>query len=236
VGANWDLKIAERVLGDSVEDVIARSKPSGECIILGGGDLLHADNQKNETTGGTPQDVDGRYPKLIEVAIRLKVRAIDAARKRHKRVTVRIIPGNHDEHAAVAIAHALSAWYRKDERVTVDLDPSPFWWRRFGLCMFGANHGHTVRAAKMPSLMAYLRPEDWGATKHRFVHSFHLHHKEKIADEYGGAMCEIHQAPVPKDAWHFGKGYLSGQSMQAITYHKKFGENGRVCRSIGGEM
>jgi hypothetical protein len=45
-------------------------------------------------------------------------------------------------------------------------------------------------------------------------------------------ICEIHQAPIPQDAWHFASGFLSGRSMQAITYHAKFGEIGRVRTAI----
>lgn len=232
VGADWDLKIAEQTIGLAVDDTIARSPASAVCVILGGGDLLHADNQLNETFNGTRQDVDGRYPKVVQTAIRLMVRTIDAALARHEKVIGRILPGNHDPHAAIAIAYALHAWYRNEPRVTIDTDPSLFWWMRFGLCMFGATHGHTVKIKDMPSIMAHRRPKDWGASKFRYVHGFHLHHSAKFATEGGGVLCEVHQAPIPQDAWHYGSGFLSGRSLQAITYHKDYGEIGRVRTAI----
>lgn len=232
VGENWDLKIAEETIGRAVEDTIARSPSSGECIVLGGGDLLHADSKRNETTNGTPQDVDGRYEKVLTVANRLMIRTVDAALQRHDRVILRILKGNHDEHAAVAISYFLSAWYRNEPRVLVDLDPSLFFWHRFELVMLGATHGHTVKLSAMPGIMAHRRAEDWGATKFRYVHGFHIHHTSKIATEGNGVLCESHQAPIPQDAWHFGSGYLSGRSLQAITYHARFGEIGRVRTAI----
>src|SRR6185369_5675653 len=162
----------------------------------------------------------------------LMVRTTDAALRRHERVTLRILPGNHDEHSSVAIAYFLLAWYRNEPRVVVDVDPSLFFWRRFGLVMLGATHGHTVKIAKMPGIMAARRAVDWGATKFRYVHGFHLHHSAKITTTENSVICETHEAPIPQDAWHYGAGFLSGRSIQAITYHKDFGEIGRVRTAI----
>lgn len=232
VGENWDLKIAEETIGRAAEDTISCAPRCGICVVLGGGDLLHADSKRNETTNGTPQDVDGRYEKVLTVANRLMIRTVDAALQRHDRVILRILKGNHDEHAAVAISYFLSAWYRNEPRVLVDLDPSLFFWHRFGKVLLGATHGHTVKLAAMPGIMAHRRAEDWGATKFRYVHGFHIHHSSKIATEGNGVICESHQAPIPQDAWHYGSGYLSGRSLQAITYHSQFGEIGRVRTAI----
>jgi hypothetical protein len=141
---------------------------------------------------------------------------------------VRILPGNHDEHASVAVAYFLLAWYRNEPRVTVDVDPSLFFWFRFGKVLLGATHGHTVKLKDMASIMAHRRAADWGATRHRFVHGFHIHHTSKFATEGNGVISESHQTPTPQDAWHFGAGFLSGRSMQSISYHREFGEVSRV--------
>jgi hypothetical protein len=233
VGQNWDLKIAERTIGDSFDDLMERSPSSATAIILSGGDLLHADNSENRTArSGHNLDVDGRYAKVLMTATRLKVRTVEAALRRHERVIVRVLPGNHDEHSAVAVAYFLLAWFRNEPRVTVDVDPGLFFWHRHGLNLIGATHGHTVKIQKMPSIMANRRAEDWGQTRFRFVHGFHLHHTAKFGDEIDGVMCEIHQSPAAQDAWHHGAGYLSGRSLQAITYHEGCGEFSRVRNSI----
>lgn len=226
---NWDLRIAENVIGAAIEDLIARTPPSSEAIVLGGGDLLHSDSNENKTArSGNVLQVDGRYQKVLMTACRLVVRTIDANLRRHGHVTVRILPGNHDEHASVAVAYFLLAWYRNEPRVTVDVDPSLFFWFRFGRVLLGATHGHTVKLKDMASIMAHRRAEDWGATRHRFVHGFHIHHSSKYATEGNGVISESHQTPTPQDAWHFGAGFLSGRSMQSISYHREFGEVSRV--------
>jgi hypothetical protein len=233
VGQNWDLKIAEQTICGAVDAVVARSPAGGTAVMLGGGDLLHSDNNDNKTArSGNALQVDGRYQKTLETACRLVVHSIDAALRRHERVIVRILPGNHDEHAAVAVAYFLLAWYRNEPRVTVDADPSLFWWYRFGKVLLGATHGHTVKIKDMPAIMAHRRAEDWGVTKYRYVHGFHLHHKEQLATEGKGVVCEIHQTPIPQDAWHFGAGFLSGRSVKSVTYHQEFGEVGSAREAI----
>ena len=227
-GANWDLKIAEATIGQGFTDLVDQTPRSRHAVILGGGDLIHADNQENKTArSGNQLDVDGRYQKVIGTACRLMVKVVDAALSRHETVTVRILKGNHDEHSSIAIVYFLLAWFKDEPRVTVDADPSLFYWHRFGKVMLGATHGHTVKIKDMPQIMAHRRAEDWGGTKFRYCHGFHIHHVSKYASEGGGVISETHQTPTPQDAWHFGAGFLSGRSMQSISYHKEYGEVSR---------
>ena len=237
VGESWDLKIAERTIGDAIETVIGRTRSAGTAVVLGGGDLMHNDDNTNRTAkSSNVLDADGRHAKGIEVAQRLKVRTIEAALKTNEQVIVRILKGNHDEQSAVAIAHFLAAWFRNEPRVKIDLDQSLYWYKQFGKVMLAATHGHAAKLAEMSSIMAHRQAEMWGATKFRYAHGFHVHHKEKMATEGKGVICESHQAPIPQDSWHFGEGYLSGRSVQTITYHKDTGESGRVIESIRDQM
>jgi hypothetical protein len=233
VGTNWDLKLAERHIADAVSKVLRRSAKAAKAIILGGGDLLHADNMEARTAqSGHALDVDGRYQKGVEVVQRLMVFTIDRALERNAEVLVRILRGNHDEHSSIAIAYFLKAWYRNDPRVVVDVDASLFFYHEFGRVMIGATHGHTVKLKDMPMIMATRQHEAWGRTLFRYVHGFHIHHKELHGWEEHGVVAEAHQAPIPQDAWHFGSGFLSGRSVQAITYHRRFGEDSRARAAI----
>lgn len=235
VGQNWDLRIAERVLGDTAENVVLRAPPASLAIVLGGGDLLHADDNSNRTKlSGNALDVDGRHEKGLEVAQRLKVRTIDAALRHNDRVLVRILKGNHDDVSAVAVAYFLKAWYRSEPRVVVDCDPSLFFYHRFGQTFIGATHGHMAKLRDMPMLMASRRAQDWGNSVHRYAHGFHVHHRELHGWEENGVIGEAHQAPVPQDGWHYASGFISGRSMQSITYDADMGEYSRVRLAVMG--
>ena len=223
-GENWDLKTAMRVYKDTMTQVSACSPASDTAVVLGGGDWLHANTNEYRTSSGNVLDGDGRIDKVIDAAIDLGVFQIDLALRKHRIVIVRILKGNHDEYASIALVHAIAAWYRDEPRVIVDKDPSLFWWHQHGEVLLGATHGHAAKVTDMPLIMANRKPKEWGETKHRYVHMFHIHHKTQRIFENGGVIAESHQSPVAQDSYHFGKGYLSGRSMQSITYHLTKGE------------
>jgi len=230
-GEDWDTSIAVNKYQACMERVAAGTENAETAIILSGGDLTHTDGFKPMTpASGNILDADTRWPKMVDAAINLLVFQVELARQKHKKIIVRILPGNHDETTAIAITYALNAWYRNDKAVTVETDPSIFFWYRFGKTMIGATHGHTCKLVDMPLVMANRRADDWGKSMFRFVHGFHIHHKIKLIWEDGGVIGETHQSPCAQDAYHFQKAYLSGRSMQSITYHKDEGEYGRTPR------
>lgn len=227
-GENWDLNKAEEAIQTAVAQLIASTPETGLAVVLGGGDAMHSDTSDNRTAkSGNALDVDGRYPKVLLATCRLFVRVTEMALQKHAKVIVRVLKGNHDEHSAIAISYFLLAWFRNEPRVTVDADPSLYWWYRFGRVLLGSTHGHTIKPDQMASIMAHRRASDWGATVHRYCHLFHRHHSAKLATEGGGVITETHQAPVPQDAWHYGAGFLSGRSLSAIIYDMERGEVAR---------
>lgn len=230
---DWDLKIANKALRASVGDLYNAVPNSHTAIVLFGGDMLHSDNNENKTArSGNVLDVDGRYPKVLEVSCFLSADVVSMALQRHKRVIVRVLPGNHDEHSAVALAFFLKAYFRANDRVAIDTSPSLYFHHRFGLTLLFATHGHTVKPGDLSQLMAHRLAKDWGETSYRYAHTFHRHHKQQMVTEGGGVITEVHQAPVPQDAYHYGAGYISGRSICAITYHKEHGEVSRDTRTI----
>lgn len=228
-GTSWDLKLALAKYRDLMATLDLYSPAAETCVILGGGDMLHCDNKRNQTDrSGNPLDVDSRFSKVKEGAMMLLVFQIELARAKHKRVIVRILPGNHDELFADSAAWFLHAWYREVPEVEIDTDPGDFWFHQHGDVMLGANHGHKVKLVQLPRIMSTYKREMWGKTKWAYAHGFHLHHKEKVAWEEGGVVGEIHQTPVPPDAFHHGGGYADSQrTMCSITYHDQKGEQGR---------
>ncbi len=227
-GKNWDLKIAEAELNDANDRLLSRTPNTRYACILGGGDALHADNGDNETARGKNKlDVDGRYGKVLDAACRFFVRRVDAALLKHDHVDVRILPGNHDEHSSIALAHFLAAWYRSDPRCTVNTSPSAFWFCRYGTTFLAATHGHKARAAALPPIMAARKPALWGASQFRYAHTFHLHKGEKSMGEAGGASYEVHGVAIPQDYWSYGEGFIAQRKMQSIIYSPTEGETDR---------
>ena len=162
------------------------------------------------------------------MGVELRISEIEMALAKHDRVIVKEIAGNHDPEISVALAVALAAFFASNDRVTVDLDPSPFFWFQFGEVFLAAHHGDKVKMQDFPGVMAAMRPKMWGASSFRYSYSGHVHHKSKFAGELGGVICESFGVLAAPDAWHVGQGYgFAQRTMTAITHHKKHGES---CR------
>lgn len=216
-GGNYDTNIAREVLRKAYTDVIEATPPSKHALVLGLGDLLHADNYEARTDrSGNALDVDGRYPKVLKEAVLLIRYIIDLALTRHDTVEVRLLAGNHDVRSALAVSLALSLGYEKNPRVIVDDSPAYIWFRRFGKVLIGATHGDRAKMADMPLLMAVDRPEDWAASTRRRVFTGHIHH-ERLR-EIGGVVVESLRSPVAKDAYHSFEGYRAGRSVYSYTF------------------
>ena len=222
-GHNYDLKIGQATIQTAMERLVSGTPKSSQAVVLGLGDLLHSDNFEGTTSKSkNVLDVDGRYPKILSAATQLLLYTIDLALQKHENVTVRVLPGNHDEHAAIAVSLALSLYYANTPRVLVDDDAGRFWWWSFGKVFLGATHGDKAKMKDLPLIMAARNPEAWGKAKHRHIYTGHIHQQSGI--EMNGVTVESFQSPVAPDAWHVAQGYGAGRSVQAITHHKTDGE------------
>jgi hypothetical protein len=233
VGENWDLQIAEKVIGDAVEDVIVRTPPADVAVILGGGDLMHNDDNTNRTAkSGNVLDADGRHRKGMEVAIRLMDRTVKAALKNNAFVIFKILKGNHDEMSSTAISYYFKAKYENEPRVRIDLDNPMFFFYQHGKTLIAATHGHACKLVKLPMVAACSKDVDFSGSEFRYGHGFHVHNRGILKED--GMILETHQAPVAKDDWHHSMGYVSGRSVTSITYHKETGEYDRKTNGIRG--
>lgn len=234
-GANYDLNISQKILRDSLSELVASTPNSERAVILNIGDFFHSDNNRNRTErSGNILDADGRYAKILEIGIDLELHAIELALTKHKCVEVRNLPGNHDPYATIALNSAIRMAFRENSRVHVSRDPSPFYFWRFGKVLVGATHGDMIRHTDMPQVLAAYAAKDWGETEHRYVYLGHVHHKSIGGGEKFGATWETFRTLAPKDAWSSQSGFASGRSMVAITHHRDYGEKYRNTVTIAG--
>lgn len=218
-GEDYDLKIARSAIMGKMRQLISATPAADEALILGIGDLLHFDGYVPETPSSKhPLDSDGRYPKVLETAVDMVEETIELALQRHRRTSVKILPGNHDPVSAVAVALTLARIFRGNKRVTVDTGHGYQFWFRRGKVFLGASHGDKSRMTDLPLLMAADRPEDWAESKggYRKVFTGHIHHESKI--EEGGVIVESMRSPVAKDAYHSFQRYRAGRSVYSETF------------------
>lgn len=227
-GEDWDLGIAEDVLGGCFEYMVQNSPNADLCIVNQLGDFMHYDGLVPVTpTSGHTLDADGRFAKMVAAAIRILRRLIDIALMKHKRVHVVMAEGNHDIASSIWLRVMFRALYENEPRVTVDDSALPYYVYQHGQTMLAFHHGHLKKLAGLPLLLAAQFPEIWGGTKARYVHVGHLHHRDE--KEHSGMEVIQHPTLAAKDAYAARGGWLSRRQASAITYSAKYGE---VARTI----
>ncbi len=225
-GDNYDLKIATQRAVESIANLAEQSRPSQHAVLLVLGDYLHTNDQTNATPRSKHTlDVDGRWPKIYDAGAEILLAIIQLLLRKHDRVELVVIPGNHDQDAAPTLRVALRLAFRNEPRLTVNRDPGLHWYRLFGRCLLGATHGHTMKPDRMAMMLAADRPRDWGHAIHRSFFFGHVHHES--AKEVGGVRVESFSTLASRDGYAAGAGYRSGQALTAITYHATEGEIGR---------
>lgn len=231
-GADWDLKIAEQTLLGCYEAMLDSSPKSGLGIVAQLGDFLHWDSSVGGAVtpnSGHALDGDGRYTKVVRVAVRILRRTVDLALMRHARVLVLMAEGNHDQSSSVWLRTLFGALYEKEPRVQVIDSPLPYYAYQHGNTMLAWHHGHLKKTDQLPLLFAAQFPKIWGGTAHRYAHTGHLHHVEER--EHSGMIVTQHPTLAARDAYAARGGWIAERSATAITYHSQTGQVGRVTVS-----
>lgn len=230
-GEDYDLEISRELFQQVISEVVALSPPSEKAQILGLGDFFHTDTEEAKTVySGNALDRDGRQSKVIGSGIALLRWSIDLALTKHKTVYVTVRAGNHDPQSALWLAHCLAIAYENEPRVIVDLDPSLFWYAKFGTTLLAATHGHTCKPADFASKITADARKAFGDSEFVFGFQGHIHHETKI--EKGGVTVETFQTLAAKDFWHAGRNYTAGRSMLSRTYSKTGGEVSSIKRAV----
>lgn len=222
---DFDLDKAEAIMFGAVDHLSRQCMPAKHAIVCSAGDLLHADNQSNQTArSGHHLDVDTRYAKVYQVAFATLIRVLNRVLENHETVRFISVIGNHDDHSAFTLAHAVQCWYRNEPRLTVDLHNRDFHWHRFGKCLLGFTHGHTCKPNDLDGVMSTDRPKDWGETIWRHWVTGHVHNRSFW--ELHGCTAETLRTLTPRDKWTASRGYRSGQDMRVQAWHREWGPIG----------
>lgn len=228
-GADFDLTIAKELTCKAIDRLVSAAPPARLALLLNLGDFFHADNAKNQTPGsGHALDVDTREGKVIDCGLEAMFHCVERLLERHAEVIVWNNEGNHDPTSSKWLAQVLKAYFRNNERVTVDTSPGFFKYLRFGKVLIGSHHGHGPKMEQLALIMAADRAEDWGATTARHWYVGHVHHKNLLGKEQPGVMIESFNTLAAADAWHAGQGYRARRDMVCIVHHQDHGEVARL--------
>lgn len=228
-GEDYDLKIACERFNNAISELLTRvNLEKVERILFPvGNDMINIDNNLNTTTAGTPQSVDGRFPKIIKVVKNILIENITKLATIAP-VDVVIVPGNHDNHTMFMIGEILEAYFANTKKVTIMNSPSPRKYYQYGLNGFQYTHGNDEKHQELGLIFATEEPKLWAATKFRVCKLGHFHKTKKLnwvsTDEHQGFQVEILPSLSGTDKWHKTKGYMSNKAAKSFLYHKERGK------------
>jgi hypothetical protein len=221
-GEDFDCEICERDIIEAVDRIVDSMPACGVCRIEELGDLFHSDTEDAMTRrSGNHLDVDGRWGRVVKIALRMLTHCVDRCLEKHGKVELVCVKGNHDDQTAFCLAMMMDEHYRNEPRVWVDTKYTTYHFKEFGQVLLGANHG-MIKPAALHEVMTCDMAEAWGRTKFRYWHVGHVHHHRLI--EIGGCTVEAFRSLKGKDAHEAERGYRSGRDMCGIVFHKDFGE------------
>lgn len=220
-GSDYDLKICANKFLGAIDDIVQRSehKQFSDIYFCGLGDILHIDNDKNETTKGTLQQAEGRMAKIFDFAFDTINTAIYKLRVNFPdtKLHYMYLAGNHDRNTGYFLAKCLQL---ANDDVDFDIRPNPQKAIHFGKVLVGLTHGDMPTKNKGTWLINDFRKE-FGESHFVEEHSGHFHEEE--ARKYNGIMVRSVVAQCGNSYWEHQQGYRSQRGIQCFVWNKMKG-------------
>lgn len=213
-GNEYNCDIAEKLFFHVISDIISRTNKHkfNKIIFCIGGDMLNGDNLSGSTTKGTPQDSDLLYFDAIEKLYAMTIKAIDIIKVKAP-VEVVYVSGNHDKLSGYKLAKFVDAWFRNDNRITVNYSPLPRKYIKFGRTLFVFAHDGNIKT--LPRLVADEARKFWSDIDTTEVFLQHLHTEQVLTEEYNMRIQRLPTISAKSD-WTVNKGF--GSKRQCKTF------------------
>lgn len=224
---DWDLDLAEDLLVKWFQTATQTAPNSKYAFLAQLGDCLHYDSTESVTPAHhNILDADSRPQKMIRVVIRALRRVIAMLLEKHEHVYFLNADANHDPHSSSWMREFWSVFYENEQRITVETSPDTYYCHEFGKTSLFFHHGHKRNLSNVDHVFASKFREVFGRTKFSYAHLGHLH--QYAAKESNLMILEQHPTLAPEDAYAAKGGWSHIRNAKVITYHREFGEIGRL--------
>jgi hypothetical protein len=226
-GEDYNSQIAVKRAKDGLQGILNKAKgfDIDKVLFVAGNDILHTDNTRRTTTGGTPQDTDGMWYDNFIMAKNLYIELLEKLMS-FAEVEVVYNPSNHDYTHGFFLMQLIEAHFSKSSiRFNVDLKHRKAF--KYGSNLIGTTHGDGAKIENLPLLLATEFPILWSETKHSYIYSHHIHHK--TSKDFIGVTFETLRSPSGSDSWHHKNGYTGvPRAVEGYVHHKEFGQIARL--------
>jgi hypothetical protein len=186
---------------------------SAEKIIFPiGNDFFNANDEKNTTVKGTPQDSLFDWKDSFSKGVELIRWCVDYMLQAGKPVDLITVYSNHDSTKLFYLSKCIELIYTGNENVNIDLQGVQRKYNIYGANLFGFAHGDKEKTAALPLLMATERRKDWANVSNCFWFLGDKHHEKTFMFKKSLDMpsVEVHwlRAVATSDNWHYQSGYI----------------------------
>jgi acetone carboxylase gamma subunit len=177
-----------------------------------GNDFYNANDEKNTTVRGTPQDSLFDWKDSFSKGVELIRWCVDYMLQAGKPVDLITVYSNHDSTKLFYLSKCIELIYAGNENVTIDLQGVQRKYNMYGANLFGFAHGDKEKTTALPLLMATERRKDWGNVRNCFWFLGDKHHEKTFMFKKSLDMpsVEVHwlRAVATSDNWHYQAGYI----------------------------
>lgn len=231
-GADYDVHIAKEYFYRVLYDIVNRCKGRKfkKVVLVTLGDLLHFDNDKQETTKGTFQQADGRLGKIFVITQDMLIDGIQILGEIAS-VEVIYLCGNHDGVTGYALLRGIELAFKNDDRVTVDIKPNPQKFRLWGDILVGWTHGD-MQKQNMSNWLQHRARKEYGLSRFAEVHAGHFHSLKTIEakrdftreGDIGGIVVRYLPTISNSSYWEHKEGYCKSiQALMAFVWKEGYG-------------
>lgn len=223
---DYDTKIAVNLYNEAVDELLAKMPQDRveRVMLIVGSDLIHYENNRNQTTSGTQIEGDSRWQKNFEICCDLMTNTIEKIASRYI-TEVQVVPGNHAELSEYALGCYIKAFFRNHDNVIVHNEPSNRKYYGYGKNLIGFCHGDNIDVKKsddLPLVMFRENQSEISKYKHLFWLSGHLHQDMQMDKK--GVRVFIAPALCAADQYHSKKNYVGTiRTSQAMLFNKENG-------------
>lgn len=222
-GTNFDLEIIRDRFEKSIADIIRRCRGRHFKLIrfITLGDILHVDNSHQTTTNGTFQQIDGRVPKIFDVAADMITTALEELLTLKTPIEYVYIAGNHDRDTGYYLAKTIQVAFRREKNITFDISPNPLKAKLYGKSLVGYCHGDMSPKNLGTWLLTNYRKE-FGESVYAEIHCGHLH--SKTEEVINGVKVIRLPALCESSYWEHSMGYKSERALICYVWNETSGK------------
>lgn len=204
-----------RVFEEAFNKLLSQSLVYNPEIVIFpiGNDFFNANDARNTTVKGTPQDSNPFWKKSFIQGFMTLKNCIDKARK-YCKVEVPLVISNHDADKLFFLGQILSVVYSNDEFVKIDTSTASRKYIVYGSNLLGFSHGHNEKNY-LNSLPSTIMIENKGIMPSiDYIHHFcgDIHHKETFiahsSKDLKGCTISFLRCLSDLSKWEYEQGYV----------------------------